>query len=959
MADQLDRLKEALSGRYRIERELGSGGMATVYLAHDLKHERRVAVKVFRPELAAALGTERFFREIKITANLSHPHIVPLLDSGEADGFLYYVMPLVEGDSLRSRLNREKQLALIEAVTITSQVASALAYAHSHDIVHRDIKPENILLEEGQAVVTDFGVARAITAAGGAQLTETGIALGTPLYMSPEQALGEAQLDGRSDIYSLGCVLYEMLAGEPPHTGPTPQAILARKCVEPVPELRPAREAVPVAARRVLRKALGSAPCDRFATADQFATALNKAYAGSAVPAPVSLWHLLRSRAGLALIVLLLGALGVGTWFVARSARTRWAMGEALPEIQRLVDRHDFVAAYRLARRAEPYLAQNPEFQRLWRESTCPLSVHTTPLGAQVYMTDYRTPEGEWDLLGTSPIDDTRVPMGLLRFRVEKGAYTTLEAARSAWGNPLFEFTIHPSDERPEMIRVAPPWNPGVPAPPPPELEAFWLDRYEVTNRDFREFVEGGGYGERKFWTHPIVLEGRVVPWERGITAFVDRTGRPGPSTWELGSFPEGQDDFPVSGLSWYEAAAYCEYAGKQLPTVYHWYQAAGIAGFSTILALSNLSGQEPAAVGAYHGIAPLGHYDMAGNVREWVLNPIAEQRYILGGAWSDPGYAFTLAYAAPPDDRSPKNGVRCASYAEERADILGAELEVYAVAQEREPVDDAVFRLYRGFYSYEKTPLNPEVESVEETARWRQETVSMDAPYGSDRIPVHLFLPKTGDPPYQAVVYYPGMYAFETESSRDMETRWFDFIVRTGRAVVHPVYEATFERRATSAACAPLECSGLVLRERVIHWAIDISRSIDYLETRSDIDATKLAFYGFSWGAWNGPIFTAIETRFKASILLSGGLWAERDDPAVEPVNFAPRATVPVLMVSGRDDFWFPYEGSQRPLFHLLGAPDGDKRHVALEGGHNPEDWQGVVREVLDWLDRYLGPVR
>ncbi len=934
--------------------------MATVYLADDIKHNRKVAIKVLRPELAASLGAERFLREIEIAASLNHPHVLPVHDSGTVEGFLYYVMPYVEGESLRDRLTREKQLRLEDAVKIACEVADALGSAHRHNVIHRDIKPENILLEEGHAVVADFGVARAISAAGGSRLTETGLAVGTPVYMSPEQASGEVELDSRSDIYSLGCVLYEMLAGEPPHTGPTPQAILARKCVEPVPRLRRLRETVPQAVERVIMQALSREPADRYASTAELAAALNRAYSEAVAPVPVSGWRFLfRSRAGLALIVLLLGALGAGTWVAARSARAGWAMGEALPEIQRLADQHAFVAAYRLAQQAEPYLVRNPEFQRLWRESTFPVSVKTTPPGAQVYMTDYRTPDGEWDLLGTSPIDDTRVPMGLLRLRVEKEGYKTIEAGVSAWGNPLFEFTIDPIDERPEMIRVAPPWNPDVPAPPPPELEAFWLDRYEVTNRDFREFVEGGGYGERKFWTQPIVLEGRVVPWERGITAFVDRTGRPGPSTWELGSFPEGQDDFPVSGVSWYEAAAYCEYAGKQLPTVHHWYQAAGITGFSSILVLSNLSGQQPAAVGAYKGITPLGHYDMAGNVREWVLNPIAGQRYILGGAWSDPGYAFSLAYAAPPDDRSAKNGVRCASYAEESADILGAELQLAFVAQEREPVDDAVFRLYRDFYSYEKTPLNPEVESVAETARWRQETVSLDVPYGSDRVPVHLFLPKTGEPPYQAVVYFPGMYAFAMESSRDMETRWFDFIVRTGRAVVHPVYEATFERRGTSAACAPLECSGLILRERVIHWAIDISRSIDYLETRDDIDATKLGFYGFSWGAWNGPIFTAVETRFKASVLLSGGLFVERDDPVVEPANFAPRSTVPVLMVNGRNDFWFPYEGSQLPLFRLLGAPDGDKQHVLLEAGHTPEDWQGVVRAVLGWLDRYLGPVR
>ena len=224
----LQRLQPALAGRYTIEREIGSGGMAVVYLADDLKHHRRVAVKVLRPDLVATLGAERFLREIEIAAKLTHPGILTLIDSGTADGLLYYVMPFVEGESLRERLNREKVLPLEDALQITGEVAEALSVAHSQEVVHRDIKPENILLQAGHAVVADFGIAHAVTAAGGEQLTETGIAVGTAAYMSPEQASAGIDLDARSDVYSLGCVLYEMLAGETPYTGPSAQAILAR-----------------------------------------------------------------------------------------------------------------------------------------------------------------------------------------------------------------------------------------------------------------------------------------------------------------------------------------------------------------------------------------------------------------------------------------------------------------------------------------------------------------------------------------------------------------------------------------------------------------------------------------------------------------------------------------------------------------------------------------------------------
>jgi len=274
VADRFTLLQATLADRYTIESELGHGGMAVVFLAHDGKHDRNVAIKVLRPELAAALGAERFLREIRLAAQLHHPHILPLYDSGEAAGFLYYVMPYVEGESLRDRLERETQLPLEEALQITREVADALSYAHSRDVVHRDIKPENILLESGHAIVADFGIARAITAAGGDRLTETGLAVGTPAYMSPEQASGESRLDGRSDVYSVGCVLYEMLAGEPPYTGPTAQAIMARRLTDPVPPLRTVRETVPESVEQAIGKALAKVPADRFPTATQFAEAL-------------------------------------------------------------------------------------------------------------------------------------------------------------------------------------------------------------------------------------------------------------------------------------------------------------------------------------------------------------------------------------------------------------------------------------------------------------------------------------------------------------------------------------------------------------------------------------------------------------------------------------------------------------------------------------------------------------
>ncbi|HEX9633827.1 MAG TPA: protein kinase [Gemmatimonadales bacterium] len=325
MPDVLDRLTTALADRYRVDREIGRGGMAHVFLAHDLKLDRPVALKVLRPELAVVLGGDRFLREITLAAKLEHPHILGIHDSGEANGLLYYVMPYVEGESLRDRLRREKQLPVDDALKISREVADALSYAHAHGVVHRDIKPENILLESGHAVVADFGIARAIDAAGGEKLTETGVTLGTPAYMSPEQAGGSRELDGRSDLYSLGCVLYEMLAGQAPFTGPTVESIVHQHLAVEPPNITAIRPAVPARVAATLQRALAKTPADRFNPVALFAEALGPLGPPPAAHAPPRRSKPRLALLGLGLVLLIAGAVGVGRWI------RRGASGSAHP----------------------------------------------------------------------------------------------------------------------------------------------------------------------------------------------------------------------------------------------------------------------------------------------------------------------------------------------------------------------------------------------------------------------------------------------------------------------------------------------------------------------------------------------------------------------------------------------------------------------------------------------------
>jgi cephalosporin-C deacetylase-like acetyl esterase len=347
----------------------------------------------------------------------------------------------------------------------------------------------------------------------------------------------------------------------------------------------------------------------------------------------------------------------------------------------------------------------------------------------------------------------------------------------------------------------------------------------------------------------------------------------------------------------------------------------------------------------------------MAGNVKEWVYNaPDAERRYILGGSWNEPAYQFREHDAQRPGDRDPTHGVRCAKYAGPLPAALIARVKPPSRDYRSQvPVSDAEFSLYRALYSYDRVPLDARVDSVNERSEhWRLEYVTFAAAYGNERVPALLYLPTIAKPPYQTVIYAPGAGAFigPQRFDADGQRQWFLFLVRGGRAVLMPMYKGTFERYVGYLG-APH-----VWQDIVVHSSKDLGRAIDYLETRSDIDAEKLGFFGISAGAGIGAIMTAMEPRLRASTLLAAGLPPFESPPHADMVNFIPRVRVPTLMLNGRNDFFFPPETAQQPMFRLLGTPAGDKRHRVFESGHLPFQWPEVMREVVNWLDRYLGPV-
>jgi len=946
---------------YQILEKLGEGGMGVVYRAHDTRLDRTVAIKIVHPDAAASRQRrERFAREARAASALNHSHIVTIhdidRDSSEGADRDFIVMEYVDGTSL-DRLLEKKLLPVPEALDYAIQIASALGAAHAAGIVHRDVKPANVMLSKsGEAKLVDFGLAKLTEPQSGDDSTPTvsaglrteqGTVLGTPSYMSPEQAEGRP-VDGRSDVFSFGSVLYEVLTGRRPFQGDSQVSVRKAVLTTTPPSPRATRSEIPPDVERIVFRCLQKEPEARYPSGAELLRDLEEARKRAGVGPP--LWRRPRVAvpAGLALVALL----SAGAWLSVRSARIERAR-RALPEIARLDAEDKNVAAFRLARQVLPYLPGDAAAERLWESLTFEYSVDTEPEGAEVSWKSYAEPESAWEALGRTPIQNVRLTKLRPRWRIQKPGFEPVEIAPGGWA---LHVKLHPLDSVPKAMVFVPGGQTDVEGKTV-ERDGFWLDQYEVTNRQFQAFVDAGGYRKRQYWNQPFVEEGREVPWEEAVRRLVDRTGRPGPSTWEVGGYPAGEDDYPLRGVSWYEAAAYAEFAGKSLPTVHHWLAATDPFPPPALLTLSNFDGKGPARVGTRQGLGRVGTYDMAGNVKEWCWNASGEKRYTLGGGWDEPVYMYRSKHAQPAFERRENDGFRCAKYEKPpAAELLAPILRVWRDYWREKPVDDKAFEVFRSIYAYDRTPLDPVVERLPSASpQWTKEKITLNAGYGGEKLIAYLFLPTNAAPPFQTVVYFPGSGAEYLPRLLEPELNFFDFVIRSGRAVLNPIYKNTYERRLKDEPPWPSRA----YRDLEIQQVQDVFRSVDYLETRSDIEKDKLAYYGFSWGANMGLRVTALDSRFKASILMAGGL--DSSDaagmPEIDELNFAPRVRTPTLMLSGRDDFRFPLELSQKPMFRLLGTKAEDKRHVLFDGGHIPGRL-APVKPTLEWLDRYLGPV-
>ena len=960
------RLAEALKGRYTVEQELGQGGMAIVYRARDLKHDRLVAIKVLKPALAHAVGSDRFLREIKLTAQLSHPHILPLLDSGDAgDGLLYYVMPYIEGESLRVLLERQGRLPLADALRIAREVADGLESAHRHGVIHRDIKPENILLEEGHAVVADFGIARALAESGGAdeRLTATGIAVGTPAYMSPEQMMGgrAGPIDARSDVYALAAVLYEMLTGKPPKL--------------PLPT---AKADMPDDVNRVVRRALSDVPEQRFATAAAFAAALPRPSAGPDADLG-AVARLVRRPAyaspAAALILLVIAAVILP----GRSRAARERGREQLERATLLADSGRYEDAYAAWTKAERALAGDSAVARVMPNVADILTVTSEPAGARVYAQRFALDAADHPrdsvLLGETPIRERRMARGDYRLVVAKAGFLPFTTMTAMYGTRQRLVGFRPKGPVTIAVRLLADSShtdmafvpggtyhlvgPKMPLGLEARLDDYFIDKYEVSNEQYRAFVAAGGYRSS------------------ALQRFTDRSGMAGPRDWTGQEYPQGRGRYPVTDVSWLEASAYCAAAGKRLPTVFEWEKAArnGVTapgegvmmpwgyvrpGDATSLR-ANFGGSGTAPVDAYpFGISTYGAYNMAGNVKEWTANPLQDGYGVTGGSWEDPIYLYSTYGALGAGASSRSLGFRCARVA--GAVAPGHDQGAFRIPLETRtphyiPVSAAVFRTLLEHYRYDSRPLEASVLQTVETPDWVRHKIRYVALEGDTAL-AYLYLPRQAAAPFQTMVYVCSSAAFTQVRTVPEEVEWaVGPNIRAGRAVLAIVFKGMAERGYGPGWEPPAPIS-VRFRDLMVLHATELRRGVDYLATRDDIDMRRLAYVGMSWGAGSRLVLAAVDQRFGAVVLIGGGI-DERVQPTLPEasnINFAPYIRPPKLLLNGGDDEEHPWLTRALPLWNLLQEP---KQLVLVPGGGHMPPLEARVPAINRFLDQVLGPVR
>jgi formylglycine-generating enzyme required for sulfatase activity/dienelactone hydrolase len=678
------------------------------------------------------------------------------------------------------------------------------------------------------------------------------------------------------------------------------------------------------------------------------------------------------------LLLMTLGILVVGYL----GAAFYWVTYVKAPQLEAAVNKDEYAKSWIIAREMDQVLPFLPQIKEALEALGRPATIDVKQDGVDVYWQPYASEEYTWEYLGATPLDVQFLPVGPIQLRLEKEGYQTAYLSMNNPGlifkNFPVEVALEPSklelakddDVLDGMVYV--PGGPFFPAisgetPKPYVLSPFYIDQYEVTNKQFKAFIKAGGYDNPRYWQEmDFIKDGESLTLDTALALMVDQTGRHAPAGWELADYPQGKGNYPVTGISWYEAQAYARYKGNILPPMFHWAKAAFPVDevvsplAPAMLSHSNFSGNSITPVGQFKSYGPYGTFDMAGNAREWVWNIFGGEGVTLGGAVSEPQYTGFQPSPRPRFDRSELNGFRTIRLLNP-ADMnpFGDPVNKPEVKPPEfyKPLDDAAFKLFSTPFSYGRRALNAKTVYIDESNEdWIKEKVSIELGYNKERMDVLIFRPKNISSNLGSVIVYPGLNYFTVPPPIDdvgPGDLGYDFVIKSGRALVWPAFDGTLNRMTDSTlATGTTEDQLRQYRDMMVRWRIDTGRVLDYLEDREDFDNNNVNYLGMSYGAIYMPIVLLYEDRFNAAVLLSGGF-----DPFKPPhsdgIVYEDRIKTPVLMLNGEQDYLVPVRG-QEALFDVLGANENDKRHVLFKAGHWPLPRNQMVNEILNWLDKY-----
>ncbi|HEX4950995.1 MAG TPA: protein kinase [Blastocatellia bacterium] len=986
---------------YQVSKLLGAGGMGEVYLAEDSTLGRKVALKLLPAQFTADdERVRRFEREAKAASALNHPNIITIHEIGASDHLHFIATEFIAGETLRQRLAVAK-LKVKDALDIAIQIAAALAAAHEAGIIHRDIKPENVMIRsDGIVKVLDFGLAKLTEAVTSdattvtTLTTEQGRVMGTVAYMSPEQ-LRAQNVDERADLWSLGVVLYEMVAGFRPFVGPSSSAVIAAILEQSLPLLNEA-VVLPDELQRILQKALHKNRAERYQTAHELLSELKALRDDLEFTArlestgkklrrkPKTAKSSLRwtKRVGIIAVAILL-AITVIVWGFRRQANLRWARGQ-IAQLEQLAHERKYFEAYDLAAQIKQYLPEDATIAKLRPTIADQLSVTSDPAGARVSITRFGSDKAE--VIGTTPLSKHAFARGEYILRLEKEGFApferTINSTLTLAGNMFvppddpsdFKIKLIAADQMPDRMAFVPGGKYKLTSRTKPtdqtvELEDFFIDKYEVTNREYKEFISAGSYFNQQFWKQLPNLEA----FKEIGKEFKDRTGLPGPRSWSNQTFPEGKAEHPVTDITWYEAAAYAAFRGKQLPTIFQWEKAArngllsytsdyampwgGVEYSGNVVGHANFSSNGTTAVHSFpFGMSPFGCFNMAGNVSEWCLNELTDGFTVAGGSWRDQYYLFADVGTFPVTYSADRLGFRCVrNLPNNKGDQGAMRIDTTKQIPVYKATSAALFQALLSHFRYDPIPLDAQIIETKDTDEWRREKISFIGG-NEERAFGYLYLPKSAKAPFQVLQFVPAGDVYEgfftLSDSVEMQVAPF---IKAGRAVWAVVFKGFKERAATGYGA--FSWSTVRRREEVVRNATDLRRGLDYLATRSDMDLNRVAYYGYSAGATEGLIYAAVEARYRTIVFTAGGLSPRSLNWIAEasPPNFMFHLKAPKLLLNGRYDEVHPLKTWIEPLYQALPEP---KRWHVYEAGHTPP-LEIIVPVVNAWLDETMGVVR